>query len=113
MSSHDCLFCKIISGDISATVVDQNDDILVIKDIHPKAPIHYLIIPKIHIKNIQDLQEENSRYIAKMMLMAKKLSQKLSGDQSFRLIMNNGAQAGQSVFHMHCHFLSGKVMNDF
>ena len=113
MDAQDCIFCKIISGDIPATIVEQDDDVLVIKDIHPKAPTHYLIIPKIHIENIRALEPDNSHYIAEMMMMAKSLSQKLSGSQSFRLIMNSGADAGQSVFHLHCHFLAGKKMTDF
>jgi len=113
MNAQNCIFCKIISGDIPATIVDQNDDILVIKDIHPKAPVHYLIIPKIHVENIQALEQNDSHYIAKMMMMAKRLAKKLSGSQSFRLIMNNGADSGQSVFHLHCHFLAGKKMTDF
>jgi len=108
-----CIFCKIISGEIPATIIDQDDDVLVIQDIHPKAPIHYLIIPKLHVKNIQDVQEKDGHYFVKMMLMAKKLSKKLSGDQSFRLIINNGESSGQSVPHLHCHFLSGKKMTDF
>jgi len=108
-----CIFCKIISGEIPATIIAQNDDVLVIQDRAPKFPVHYLIIPKMHIENVQDLQEADSHLVGKMMLMAKELSKKLSGSQAFRLIMNNGVDAGQSVFHMHCHFLSGKKMTDF
>ena len=113
MSAQDCIFCKIIHKEIPAKIVAENDDIVVIQDIHPKAPVHYLIIPKKHIVNVSELQEQDSHYVAKMMLMAQELSKTLSGDQSFRLIMNNGASSGQSVFHMHCHFLSGKKMTDF
>jgi len=113
MSAQDCIFCKIIHKEIPAKIVAENDDIVVIEDIHPKAPVHYLIMPKKHIVNVSELQEQDSHYVAKMMLMAQELSKTLSGDQSFRLIMNNGASSGQSVFHMHCHFLSGKKMTDF
>jgi len=113
MKNESCIFCKIISGEIPATVVAQNDDVFVIQDRAPKAPVHYLIMPKVHIENVKELEEANSHYVAKMMLMAKELSKKLSGSQSFRLIINNGADSGQSVFHMHCHFLSGKTMTDF
>lgn len=113
MSAQDCIFCKIIAGDIPTKIITQNDDIMVIQDLHPKAPIHYLIIPKVHIENVQALQESDSHYTAKMMMMAKQLSENLSGSRSFRLIMNNGADSGQSVFHIHCHFLSGKKMTDF
>jgi len=109
----DCIFCKIISGEVPARIIAQDDDILVIQDRCPKAPIHYLIIPKVHIENLQALEKSDSHYVEKMMLMARELSKKLSGSQAFRLIMNNGADSGQSVFHMHCHFLSGKKMTDF
>jgi len=113
MNSKDCIFCKIINKEIPAKIIAESDDIFVIQDLHPKAPIHYLILPKKHIVNVKDLREQDAHYVAKMMLMAKELSEKLSGDGSFRLIMNNGAGSGQSVFHMHCHFLSGKKMTDF
>lgn len=111
--SSDCIFCKIIAGEIPAKIIDQTDDIIVIQDIAPKAPTHYLIIPKKHIENIQALPEADGHQVLSMMLMAKKLSKNLSGDKSFRLIMNNGAGVGQTVFHLHCHFLAGKTMTDF
>jgi len=113
MSQQDCIFCKIISGEIPSKIIDQNDSVLVIQDLHPKTPIHYLIIPKIHIENVKTLKETDGQYVVEMMLMAKSLSRGLPGSKSFRLIMNNGADSGQSVFHMHCHFLSGKQMTDF
>jgi len=109
----DCIFCKIISKEIPANIVDETDSVLVIKDLHPKAPVHYLIIPKKHIVNIGNLQESDSIVIAKMMMMARKLTEKLSGSRSFRLIMNNGVDSGQTVFHLHCHFLSGQKLVDF
>ncbi len=109
----DCIFCKIIENKIPAKIIDQNDDIIVIQDIAPKAPIHYLIIPKKHIKDITSLTEQDAEITGKILLMAKKLSQQLDGSKSFRLIMNNGADAGQSVWHLHCHFISGKHLSDF
>lgn len=110
---NDCIFCRIISGEIPATIIDQDEHVIVIQDIHPKAPIHYLIIPRVHVANVQALQEGDGASVVAMMMMAQKLSTRLTGTQAFRLIMNNGADAGQSVFHMHCHFLSGKKMTDF
>jgi len=108
----DCIFCKIINRKLPSTIIAENNDILVIQDIQPKAPIHYLIIPKNHIEDIQSLSEADAFYSSHMLMMAGQISKKLSGSQAFRLIINNGSEAGQSVFHLHCHFLSGKIMTD-
>ncbi|MFH1643727.1 MAG: histidine triad nucleotide-binding protein [bacterium] len=108
MQDSNCIFCKIINKQIPSDVVFEDDDILVIKDINPKAPIHYLIIPKEHIKNINDLEEKHSDLIWKMIKVAKKLASKLDGAPSFNLVSNNGKEAGQIVFHLHWHFLAGK-----
>jgi histidine triad (HIT) family protein len=108
-----CIFCRIIAGHIPANIIAENEHVIVIQDIAPKAPIHYLIIPKKHVTNIQSLTTDDTQVPAHMIMMAKELSTKLSGSQAFRLIANNGSDAGQSVFHMHFHFLSGKKMLDF
>ena len=113
MKNPTCIFCKIIAKEIPAQVIAENNDILVIKDIVPKAPIHYLIIPKTHIADVQSLQDTDGMFAGKMLLMAKQLSQTLPDPAAFKLIMNNGAAVGQSVFHIHCHFIAGKRMTDF
>lgn len=107
-----CVFCKIINNLIPSRIIAETDDVIVIQDIAPKAPVHYLIIPKIHIKDINSLNQEHADVAGKMLLMARDLSHKLSDSGSFRLIANNGADVGQSVFHLHFHFLSGKRFTD-
>jgi diadenosine tetraphosphate (Ap4A) HIT family hydrolase len=110
MPPQNCIFCKILSQEIPSTIIAQNELVIAIKDIAPKAPVHYLIIPKKHIRDIQSLEKEDASYAAAMLLMAQELSMQLPQGGAVKLVMNNGAQAGQSVFHLHCHFLSGKVM---
>jgi histidine triad (HIT) family protein len=113
MIEQKCVFCAIIDKKVSAKLIAENDEILVIQDRTPKAPIHYLIIPKIHCEDIRGFSVDTSVYASKILLMASELAQGLSGSQACRLIINNGADVGQSVFHIHCHFLSGKRMIDF
>ena len=112
MSEQSCIFCKIIRKEIPATIIDENDHCIVIKDIAPKAPIHYLIIPKKHVENIFDLKKEDAYLLGDMALTAQRVAHKLADPKAFGLIMNNGAQAGQSVMHMHFHFLSGAKLID-
>ena len=103
-----CIFCKIIAGQLPAKVIAETKDIIVIDNIAPKTPIHYLIIPKKHVADINALTGQDAVLVGEMVLMAQQLSKNLSGSQSFRLSVNNGIDAGQSVFHLHFHFLSGQ-----
>ena len=105
-----CLFCRIIRGEIPANKVYEDDHVFAFEDISPQAPTHVLIIPKKHISDIGALSQKDITLVGEMVLMAKKLSENLpSGSQHFRLSVNNGTGAGQSVFHLHFHFLSGKT----
>lgn len=104
-----CIFCKIIAGQLPSKVITETKDIIVIDNIAPKTPIHYLIIPKKHFSDITALAQEDAVLVGEMVLMAKTLSEKLPGSQDFRLSVNNGSDAGQSVFHLHFHFLAGKI----
>lgn len=104
--NQDCIFCKIIANQIPSKKIKETDDLVVLQDIAPKAPVHYLIIPKKHIKNIQSATDVDQAVLGNILLMAAKLSAELSGNQEFKLISNNGASVGQSVFHIHIHFLA-------
>jgi len=108
-----CIFCKIIAREIPSEIILETETILVIKDINPKAPIHYLIIPKKHIPDIQSLDNDDFAIANDIFKAAQQLSLALPHSNAFRLVSNNGADIGQVVFHLHVHFLAGKRMSDF
>ena len=113
MEAQNCVFCKILAGQLPSKVITQTDSLIVIDNIAPKAAIHYLIIPKKHIPDITSLTHDDAVLTGEMVLMAKTLAADLSGSQAFRLIVNNGSDVGQSVFHLHFHFLAGQKFFDY
>lgn len=102
-----CIFCKIVAGNIKSTIIKEDEWTIAIEDIAPKAPIHYLILPKKHIESVAHIQDTDMAYCWSLMKMARDLSSNIPS-KSCNLISNNGASAGQSVFHLHMHFLAGK-----
>lgn len=106
------VFTKIINREIPAQIIDETEDLIVIKDIAPKSPIHFLIIVKKEIPDIQSFSSEDFKYAGMMFQMAQKLSKTIPGAEQFRLVINNGFQAGQRVFHLHMHFLAGMTLHD-
>lgn len=104
---NDCIFCKIINRQVPSQIVEETEDILVIKDISPKSSIHYLIIPKKHIKDLISFNSADFYLGSKVFAMAKELS-KTEYTKEFKLILNNGPKAGQQIFHIHAHFLAGQ-----
>lgn len=110
MNHQDCVFCKIINGEIPAKIIAENDNVIVIQDIAPKTPIHYLIIPKKHIQDVAYLEPEDKLLAGELLLMAKQLSEADPKAKDFRLVSNNGKGVGQSVFHIHLHFCAGKEL---
>jgi len=106
----DCIFCKIVSGEIPANKLYEDDEILAFWDMHPQAPTHFLVIPKKHIKSPGDVEIQDAGLIGKMVERAGKLAQENGIGGGFRLVLNNGADAGQTVFHIHMHVLGGRQM---
>lgn len=104
-----CLFCRMISGEIKAKVEFEDQDIYAIHDINPQAPVHLLIIPKKHIEKISDLEAEDAGMAGKLIYGAKKIAAAKKWTD-YRLVFNNGPESGQSVFHIHLHLLSGRRM---
>ncbi len=112
MSEKECLFCKIISGDIPSNKVYEDDSLFAFYDIDPKAPEHILIVPKKHISRIDELEEEDIELVGKIIFAAKKIAQEKNvKESSYRLVFNNGVLAGQAVFHIHLHLLAGRRMH--
>ena len=99
----DCIFCKIINGELPATKVYENDYVIAINDLHPKAKVHVLIIPKVHVDSLNELNDE--KLMSEMLKGAKAVCEKL-GVKSHRLHVNTGKEEGQVVFHLHFHVLS-------
>ena len=107
----DCLFCKIINGDIPATKVFEDELMIAIEDINPQAPTHLLIIPKKHISTALEIAPEDCQLIGEIFLRANKIAEERKIDQSgFRIVNNCQEGAGQSVFHIHFHLLGGRPM---
>ena len=105
------LFEKIINREIPADILYEDEISIVIKDISPQAPTHLLIIPKKVIPKLSDATGEDQNILGHLMLVAGKIAEQLELDETFRLVVNNGAKAGQSVFHLHLHLLSGRSLN--
>ena len=102
-----CVFCKIRDKQIKSSVIFENDYVFVISDIAPKAPIHYLIISKKHIPTVDDISVDDQQLSYHFFAAAQQLGRQLVSHGSYRLVVNTGADAGQSVFHLHMHFLAG------
>ena len=104
----DTLFTKIINRQIPSTIVYEDDLCIAIKDINPQAPTHLLLIPKKPIDRLASAQAEDQALLGHLLLVAGKIARQLEMGDSFRLVINNGEQAGQTVFHLHLHLLAGR-----
>ena len=106
----DCLFCKIAAGEIPAEKLYEDDELLAFRDIAPQAPVHFLVIPKKHIQDPASVTDADEALIGKMMRLGAQVA-KENGVTDFRLVYNNGAEAGQTVFHIHMHVLGGRSLS--
>ena len=110
-SREETIFEKIIKKEIPADIVYEDDDCLAFKDINPIAPTHILLIPKKHIAKIGDATDKEEQMLGKLMTKIAIITKQLGINDNFRVIMNNGEKAGQTVFHLHLHIISGRAMN--
>lgn len=106
--SHDCLFCKIIKKEVPSNFLYEDKDLVVFRDINPAAPVHLLIVPKKHIRSVNDIEQADSGIIAKLFWVAKEMAKKEGVSQSgYKLLFNVEKGGGQEIFHLHLHLIGG------
>ncbi|MHB1233166.1 MAG: histidine triad nucleotide-binding protein [Burkholderiales bacterium] len=103
----DCLFCKIVRGELPSKKAYEDEDVLVFHDIRPIAPVHLLLIPKAHVESLSSCTAEHQAMLGKLLLLAPKLALEHGLDQGFRTMINTGPGGGQEVFHLHLHVFGG------
>lgn len=108
----DCLFCNIANKKINSTCVYEDNDVIAFNDIHPKAPIHILIIPRQHIATLNDIDHTQAALVGKLMVVAKQLAKKNNiADSGYRVVMNCNNEGGQEIYHIHLHLLGGRQLH--
>lgn len=110
MLKDDCLFCKIIKGEIPSSKVYEDDKMLVFKDIEPKAKVHLLAVPKDHFKLLSEMDSQKAELVSYMLAKIPQIAAESGCEKGFRLVINQGEDAGQSVFHLHIHILGGETL---
>lgn len=110
--NENCLFCKIIAGEIPSAKVYEDEYVFAFRDIQPQAPVHVLVVPKRHIENIDALDESNELYAAKCLTAISKIARSEGLDGGYRVISNCGVDGGQSVMHLHFHLLGGEKLSE-
>lgn len=108
-----CIFCKIVAGEIPSPRLYEDDKMIVVRDIEPKAKLHYLCIPKTHFAYLSEMDEERAEIVKHCFQTIPKIVGELGLQDGYRVIINQGANAGQTVFHLHIHLLGGEVLKDF
>jgi histidine triad (HIT) family protein len=104
--SADCIFCKIVAGSVPSKKFYEDDEVIAFHDIRPIAPVHFLIVPKLHVESLASCEEQHKELLGKMLLLAPKLAVE-QGLKGFRTMINTGREGGQEVFHIHIHVFGG------
>ncbi|HEX5965019.1 MAG TPA: histidine triad nucleotide-binding protein [Pyrinomonadaceae bacterium] len=112
MAETSCLFCRIISGEIPGDFIHQDDRCVAIRDINPQAPMHVLVIPREHLESLDDASQKDEALLGHLLRVGARIANDQGyGESGYRTVINTGAGAGQSVFHLHVHVLAGRPMN--
>lgn len=106
----DCLFCRIVAGEIPATIVHETEQAVAFRDLNPQAPTHVLVVPRVHVENAAELAATDSGALGAVVAAAGEVAAAEGLDDGYRLVFNTGADAGQSVFHVHLHLLGGRTL---
>lgn len=106
-----CAFCRIAAGEEPARIVYQDEDVTAFHDYNPQAPTHVLIVPNEHIENVDEVEAEDADLLGKLFVIARQIAQEEGLTGGYRLVINTGSQAGQSVYHLHMHLLGGRRMS--
>jgi histidine triad (HIT) family protein len=105
--SENCIFCKIAAGQIPCRKIYEDDDVLVFHDIHPVAPVHFMLIPKVHVASLDECDESHRDVLGKILILAPRLAREQGLTDGFRTVINTGKGGGQEVFHLHVHVIGG------
>lgn len=103
----DCLFCKIVRGEIPCNKVYEDDEVLAFHDINPVAPVHFMLVPKLHLRSLGEAGDSHAALLGKLLLLAPKLAKEQGLDNGFRTVINTGKGGGQEIFHLHIHVIGG------
>lgn len=106
----ECLFCKIINKEIPSDLIYEDDKVIAFRDINPQAPVHYLVIPKVHIKSVDFVNKENKELMGHIIYVASKIAKKEGLEKGYRIVNNSGEDGGQTVDHIHFHVLGKRKM---
>jgi histidine triad (HIT) family protein len=106
----DCLFCRIIRAEIPCRKVYEDDEVLAFHDINPVAPVHFMLVPKLHLATLADVGDAEQALLGRMLLLAPRLAKEQGLDNGFRTVINTGKGGGQEIFHLHVHIIGGGVI---